>query len=130
MYHPNQFQVNEVWIAMRVNDSFIYVQNEPYDIYMLVDAASCYAMAHVFSKVADEAPNERDVEGLFHNAWSLKKQWPKKLLVPEGDLATDVFRVQAEKSNIEFNTVRLSDIESIVGELKESFETEFLKSFK
>jgi hypothetical protein len=125
MLYPDQFQVNEVWIALRVNDSFTYVQGEPYDIYVLVDAASCYVMGHVLSKTVDEAPNESDVETLFKEAWGAKRQWPKKLIVPENDLAEITFSGQAEKNGFLFETVPLSDLGPIVGELKELFASDF-----
>ena len=40
MLTPDQFRVNEVWIALRVNEAFLFVKDEPYDIYVLMDAAS------------------------------------------------------------------------------------------
>lgn len=36
MLHPNQFQVNQAWIATRLNDQFLYVAGEPADLYMLL----------------------------------------------------------------------------------------------
>ena len=57
MLTPNQFRVNEVWIAVRVNEAFLFVKDEPYDIYVLMDAASAYVLGHVLSKVTDETPS-------------------------------------------------------------------------
>ena len=122
---PNQFRVNEVWIAFRVNESFLSVQDEPYDIYVLMDAASAYVLGHVASKVVDEAPHEKDVDSLFKKAWGAKRQWPEKLIVPEGDLAGKVFQEQAEKNGISFDTVPLSDLSPIIGDLKELFASGF-----
>jgi hypothetical protein len=34
MLKPDQFTVNEAWIATNVYDLFITVKNEPYDIYI------------------------------------------------------------------------------------------------
>ena len=125
MLTPAEFRVNEVWIAVRINETFLFVQDEPYDIYLLMDAASAYVFGHVLSKVVDEALQERDVEILFRKAWGAKSQWPEKLIVPEDFLAENVFRMQAEKNGLSFETVPLSELSPIVGPLKELFVSDF-----
>jgi len=35
VFTPDQFSLNEVWIAFRVNEAFLFVQDEPYDMYVL-----------------------------------------------------------------------------------------------
>ena len=126
MLTPDQFRVNEVWIAIRINETFLFVQDEPYDIYVLMDAASAYVFGHVLSRVVDEAPHEKDVETLFRKAWGAKSQWPEKLIVPENFLAENVFRMQADKNALSFETVPLSDLSPIVGPLKELFAADFI----
>lgn len=125
MLTPDHFDVNEVWIAVRVNDEFIFVEGEPYDIYALMDAASTFVFGQVLSRV-DQEPFEKDVEELFQTAWAAKKQWAKKLLVEEESTAEDVFRIEAEKNGISVNYVSLSEIEPIVGHLKELFSKSFM----
>jgi len=126
MLYPDQFRVNEAWIAMRVNEAFLFVKDEPYDIYVLMDAASCYVLGHALSRVTDEAPNETDIENLFQNAWAVKRQWAEKLMLTENSIAADVFRKQAEKNGLSVIIVPLSDLEPIVGPLKESFASDFI----
>jgi hypothetical protein len=126
MLTPDQFRVNEVWIAVRVNEAFLFVTEEPYDIYVLMDAASAYVLGHVLSRVVDEAPDEKDVEALFRKAWEAKNQWAEKLIVTENSIAEDVFRTQAEKNGLSVKIVPLSDLEPIVGPLKESFASDFI----
>ena len=36
MLTPDQFRVNEAWIAVRVNEAFLFVKDEPSDIYVLM----------------------------------------------------------------------------------------------
>ena len=126
MLTPDQFRVNEAWIAVRVNEAFLFVKDEPYDIYVLMDAASAYVLGHVLSRVVDEAPDEKDVEALFRKAWEAKNQWAEKLIVTENSIAEDVFRMQAEKNGLSVEIVPLSDLEPIVGPLKESFTSDFM----
>ena len=126
MLTPDQFRVNEVWIAVRVNEAFLFVKDEPYDIYVLMDAASVYVLGHVLSRVVDEAPPEKDVEALFKKAWEAKNQWAEKLIVTEDSIAENVFRTHAEKNGLSFEIVPLSDLEPIGGPLKESFASDFI----
>lgn len=126
MLTPDQFRVNEVWIALRVNEEFLFVKDEPYDIYVLMDAASAYVLGHVLSRVVDEAPHEKGVEALFRKAWEAKNQWAEQLIVTENSTAEDVFRTQAEKNGLSVKIVPLSELEPIVGPLKESFASDFM----
>jgi hypothetical protein len=126
MLTPDQFKVNEVWIAVRINESFLFVKDEPYDMYVLMDAASAYVFGHVLSRVVYKAPSEKDVQALFTKAWEAKNQWAEKLIVAENSIAEDVFRTQAEKKGLSVKIVPLSDLEPIVGPLKELFALDFI----
>jgi len=126
MLTPQHFKVNEVWIVIRINEDFLFVKDEPYDMYVLLDAASTFVFGFVFSKVVDEAPYEKDVEELFKKAWEAKRQWAKKLIVADKSIANDVFIRQAEKNGLEFDAVPVPDLEPIIGPLKESFEKDFI----
>ena len=126
MLTPDQFRVNEAWIVIRVNEEFLFVKDEPYDIYVLIDAASTYVFGHVLARVVDEAPKKKDVEALFKNAWKAKKQWAKQLIITEHSKADAVFRTQAERIGLSIKVVPLSELEPIVGPLKESFASGFI----
>lgn len=125
MLEPSDFEVNEAWIAFRANDSFLLVKNEPYDVYILMDAASTYVFGHVLSKTVDGSPNDRDVAALLREAWSAKHQWAKQLIVPEGSLAEGVFKNQAEKNGLAFSAVPFAELLAILTPLKESFSADF-----
>lgn len=130
MLTPDQFRVNEAWIVVRVNEAFLFVKDEPYDIYVLIDADSCYVLGHVLSRVTNEAPHEKDVKALFKKAWEAKNQWAEKLILTENSIAEDVFRKQAEQNSLSVSIVPLSDLEPIVGPLKESFASDFIGNAK
>ncbi|MFP4088044.1 MAG: hypothetical protein ACLFUL_14770 [Desulfobacteraceae bacterium] len=123
---PDQFRVNEAWIAVRINEEFIFVQDDPYDIYVLMDAASAYVLGHVLAKVVDEKPEEADLDALFNTAWAAKKEWAERLIVPEDSLAGEAFRRKAEERGLTVETVALSELEAIVGDLKELFASNFM----
>lgn len=128
MITPDQFHVNEAWIAVRINEEFLLVQNEPYDIYVLMDAASCYVLGHLLSRVVDEAPQEKDVRNLFQTAFRAKSQWANILILTGNSPSDDVFRRQAEQEGLSVKTDSLSELEPILGPLKESFASDFMKS--
>lgn len=121
MITPDQFRVNEAWIAVRINEGFMFVQNEPYDIYVLLDAASCYVFGHVVSKTIDEAPPEEDVKELFIAAFQAKNQWAKTLITVEESSSNSVFKKVAKQKGLSVKTVNSIELEPILEPLKESF---------
>jgi len=126
MLMPDQFRVNEAWIAVRINEEFMFVGDEPYDIYVLMDAASAYVLGQVLSKVVDESPQEKDIKDLFQTAWAAKKEWAERLIVPKDSVAEKAFRKIAEDRGLTVETVPLSELEVIVGDLKELFASDFM----
>ncbi|MEA3415397.1 MAG: hypothetical protein U9R02_04445 [Thermodesulfobacteriota bacterium] len=126
MLTPDQFRVNEAWIAVRINDEFLFVKEEPYDIYVLIDAASCYVLGNVLSRVVDEAPYDKDIHDLFNTAWQAKRQWAKTLIITENLPADEIFSKHAQQNGLSIKKVSISDLEPILGPLKESFASNFM----
>ena len=125
MLIPNQFRVNEAWIAFRANDKFFFIKNEPYDIYALIDVASCFVLGYILSKVTNGIPSEKDVQDLFKQAWTAKGLWAEKLILSENSTTQNIFRKQAEQNGLRVEIVPLSDLELIVTPVKESFASAF-----
>lgn len=126
MITPDQFEVNEAWIAIRVNEEFIFVKDDPYDIYVLMDAASAYVFGFVLSSVVDESLDSKEVGNLFRQAWGTKQEWAKTLIVPENMNLADAFISEGKKNGLEIMRVPASSMDPIVGPLKESFLSSFL----
>lgn len=125
MRTPDQFKVNDAWIAVRINEEFLFVKEDPYDMFVLMDAASAYVLGFVISRVVDEAPTVKDVEDLFKEAWGTKRQWAKKLIVTDDSIASNVFIQEAEKNGMSFEIVPISELSPIIGPLKDSFARNF-----
>ena len=123
----DQFQENEVWIACRVNEPFLFVKSEPYDVYVLMDASTGQVFGFALAKVVDESPETDDVENLFRTAYGFINQFPKKIMMAENDPAKNVFRERAEKNGIGFVTALQSELEPLAEKMKVSFEFDFLK---
>ncbi|MFO7879085.1 MAG: hypothetical protein R6V52_03510 [Bacteroidales bacterium] len=127
MITPDQFRVNEAWIIAKINEQFLYVQDEPYDSYVLMDAASCYVFGYVLSRVIDEAPREKDVKELFQTAFDGKNQWADILILTGNNPVDDVFRKEAEQKGLYVKIINESDLETILGPLKETFALVFMR---
>jgi hypothetical protein len=74
MLKPGQFKSNEAWIAIKVNDKSMYLEDDFYDVYMLMEASSAFVFGHFLSRVDDVTPQEEDVKDLFNDAWGAKSQ--------------------------------------------------------
>lgn len=123
MIHPNDFDVNQAWLSVRVNDTFIYVEGEPYDMYILVDVASCYIFGFIVTETTNnKGPDVEEIEQLFRKAWNTKKQFPVELYVEEIFTPKKQFKKVCKKFNIDFKVLPVNSLSLIVDEIKESFE--------
>ncbi len=126
MIHPRNYKVNQAWLSTRVNDTFLYVAGDPYDMYILVDVASCYVFGFVFAKTAeDEGPDIDEIDKLFNNAWSSKCQFPIEFYVEEDFSPKEEFKTVCQNYDITFNVLPKNSLSLIVDEIKESFEEHF-----
>ncbi len=128
MIHPRNFKVNQAWLSTRVNDTFLYVAGEPYDMYILVDVASCYVFGFVFAKTAgDEGPDINEIDKMFNNAYSTKGQFPIEFYVEDDFSPKKEFKEICHKYDIVFKVFPKNSLSLIVDEIKESFEEHFDK---
>ncbi len=125
MLHPNQFEVNEAWIAFRINSAPIRTELDgDFNCIALMDAASCFILSSEFIPVTAEEPTQADLRRLLENAQRHKQQLPKTLFVPDGEV-TDLLTREATQQNID--VVRLSESELLIfiGEARQGFAEEF-----
>ena len=106
MLHPNQFQVNEAWIAFRLNNEPIHTELEgDFNFLALMDAASCFILgsAPVAATVAELTPMES--RRLLQEGKAHKMQWLKTLFVPT-ELPAQSLVEEAERVGIEVFELR------------------------
>ncbi len=66
MLHPKQFDVNEAWIAFRLNNAPIQTEHEgDFNCIALMDAASCFILSSEFIPVTSEEPTQVDASRLL-----------------------------------------------------------------
>ncbi|GAB6094798.1 hypothetical protein JCM14469_10500 [Desulfatiferula olefinivorans] len=121
MTKPSQLKKDEAWIAIRINDNFLIVNDDPYDVYVLLDAVSAHVYGHVLAKAADEVPQESDVVQLFDKALKAQGKPPKKLIIPENSKAGSVFKALAKKHKIPVEAIPLSQLSPIIAPLIKAF---------
>jgi hypothetical protein len=123
--HPNQFQVNEAWIAFKLNDRPIHTEQDgDFDFIALMDAASCFILssAPVPANVAELT--ELESRRLLLQGQERKKQFPKTLLVPSGQ-PTQFLAAAARRKGIEVVCVEENQLLIFIGEAREGFRERF-----
>lgn len=111
---------DKVWISIRINDTFLNINDEIYDVYVLMNAVTARVFGHVLAK-ANQSPLEDDVAGLFQKAYESQGEWPDKLIIPDTSKARKVFKKIAEKHQLNLEPVPLSKLSPVIGPLMESF---------
>lgn len=123
--HPNQFQVNEAWIAFKLNDRPIHTEQDgDFDFIALMDAASCFILssAPVPANVAELT--ELESRRLLQRGQEHKQQLPKTLLVPSGQPA-QFLAAAARRKGIEVVRVEENQLLIFIGEAREGFRERF-----
>lgn len=125
MLHPKQFEVNEAWIAFRLNNAPIRTERDgDFNCIALMDAASCFILGSEFIPVTAEEPTQVEFRRLLKNAQRHKQQLPKTLFVPRGDVAALLTR-EATQQNIDVVRVPERELLIFIGEARQGFAERF-----
>lgn len=126
MLHPNQFEINEAWVAFRLSDSPIRTDRDgDFECFALMDAASCYMLALELVPTDDSEPIEEEVSRLLDRGRSHKQQFPKALLVPHGLRIADALACAVERHSIPLVTVPGNELLIFIGEAQADFRDRF-----
>jgi hypothetical protein len=80
--HPNQFQVNEAWIAFQLNDTPINAGKDgAFNCICLMDAASCYILGSELISASAAEPSQKQARDMLTAAWAKKGEFPQTLFV-------------------------------------------------
>lgn len=125
MLHPNQFEVNEAWIAFKLNDAPIRtVQDGAFNCIGLMDAASCFILGTEFFGVTESEPSPMEVRRLLQVAKKHKKALPATLFVPTGQFQT-ALPAEAKRQGIAVVRVDESELLVFIGEAQQGFKERF-----
>lgn len=122
MLDPDQFQVNEAWIAFQLNDIPIFTEADgDFDVIALMDAASGYVLGTEFVPVESAEPSQLECKRLLKSGRSQKKQFPKTLYIPSNQVA-DILGIEAERYGIMVVRVPEEQLQVFIGEAREGFQ--------
>jgi len=125
MLHPNQFAVNEAWIAFQLNRVPILTERDgPLNCLALMDAASCYILGSELVAAEKAEPNLRESRRLLDLGRSHKQQLPKTLFIAREQTA-DVLEREAGRQKIEVVRVPESELTLLIGEARDLFHERF-----
>jgi hypothetical protein len=122
MLHPNQFQVNEAWIAFKLNDTPVVTEADgDFNVLALMDAASCMILGTEFVRADSSEPSQLESKRLLKGGHSHKQQFPKKLFIPTNQTA-DLLSTEAKRNKIHVDHVPEDQLLVFIGEAREGFK--------
>lgn len=125
MLHPNQFSVNEAWIAFQLNTAAIRTEDGgSFHCLALMDAASCFLLGSQMVSADSLEPSTLEVRRLLKTAQSHKKQLPKTLFIAH-ESPGDAFAREAKRQRIAVVRVPQAELLVFVGEAQEGFRERF-----
>ncbi len=122
MLHPNQFQVNEAWIAFKLNDAPVVTEVDgDFNVLALMDAASCMILGTEFVRACSSEPSQLESIRLLKGGHSHKQQFPKKLFIPTNQ-AADLLSTEAERNKIHVDRIPEDQLLIFIGEARDGFQ--------
>jgi len=122
VFDPSQFQVNEAWIAFKLNDAPVGTEVDgDFNVLALMDAASCMILGAEFVRAGSSEPSQLESKRLLKAGHSHKQQFPKKLFIPTSQ-AADLLSVEAERNKIIVDRVPEDQLLIFIGEAREGFQ--------
>ena len=125
MLHPDQFEVNEAWIAFKLNEKPIRTATDgDFNFLALIDAASCFLLCFVPLPVTQAELTQSEARKFLEDGYVHKHRWPEKLIIDSGQHAT-FLAAEAERRGIEVLRVPADQFQPIVGEAQLTFRVQF-----
>lgn len=122
MFHPKDFQVNEAWIAFKLNEVPITTETDgDFNVIALMDAASCFILGAEFVSATAVEPSEMEVKRLLKSGESHKQQLPKTLYVPK-NLAADILCMEAQRNSLTVIRIPEEQLLVFIGEAREGLK--------
>jgi hypothetical protein len=123
--HPNQFQVNEAWIAFKLNDAPMPTRSDgDFNFIALMDAASCFILSSALVTASGAEPSKMEARRLLKEGQAHKQQFPKTLFIPS-DQPANVLTVEAERQGITVVLVPEDQLLLFIADARESFRESF-----
>lgn len=122
--HPSQFKVNEAWIAFRLNEVPVMTEDGDFNVFALMDAASCFLLCQESVSASARGPAAAKARRLLAAAAAYRNQLPKTLFIPADQPAT-ALRKEAEREGIAVVRVSAEELLPFISEVREMFREHF-----
>jgi hypothetical protein len=123
--HPNQFQVNEAWIAFTLNEDPIHTEVEgDFNFLALMDAASCFILASATMPTSAAGLSKLDAKRLLKEGTSHHNQLLQTLFIPKDHEAKEL---ASAAQRLGITVVRVPEDQLLVftGEARQGFREHF-----
>lgn len=121
MLHPNQFEVDEAWIAFRLNDEPIQTEQDgSFNCICLMDAASGFILGNAIVPARETEPSQSEARHLLKSGWAHKKKMPKTLFIPTSQFQTEL-SAEAKRKGIDVISVPEDQLFAFIGEARRDF---------
>jgi hypothetical protein len=121
-FEPSQFQVNEAWIAFKLNDIPVATEADgDFNVIALMDAASCFILGIEFVPADAVEPSRLESKRLLQTGKSHHQLFPGRLFIST-ELAAAILSAEAEREGISVVRVSEADISVFVREAREGFK--------
>jgi len=120
MIDHNNFEINEVWVVFKLNESSFPTAEGLVDIYALMDAGSGYIFGHAHS-MNSSIPEKSQIEELFSKAWKTQNDWANKLIFNEETEIINLFKECATANGIATEYYSVSKLRNITNDPKKAF---------
>src|SRR5579871_763515 len=125
MLSPKRFEVNEAWIAFRLNGMPVRTERDgDFNCIALMDAASCFILGSELIPCTAAEPTRAQFRRLLKNAKRHKEQLPNKLFIASEDVA-DLMTREATYQHIEVVRVPENELLIFIGEARQGFAERF-----
>ena len=119
--HPNQFQVNEAWIAFQLNETPIGTdQDGSFNCIGLMDAASCYILGTELISTSEAEPSQRQARDMLTAAWAKKGEFPRTLFLPTGRFQ-GALKAEAERLGMAVISAPEDQLLVFIGEARDGY---------
>ena len=125
MLHPNQFHVNEAWIAFKLNDAPIQTEADgDFNFIALMDAASCFILSSAPVPTSAAEPSKMEARRLLKEGKARKQELPNTLFL-SSDQPANLLATEAERLGITVVRVPEDQLLLFVSEAREGFRERF-----
>jgi hypothetical protein len=125
--HPNQFYVNEAWIAFHLTDAPVSTKSEgDFNCVALMDAASCFILTSMFVSIEVGHPSKEEARQLLADGYAHKEEMPRTLFISSTLLANNL-ALEARNHKINIVQVPEQQLKVFIADAKEGFREEFGK---